>query len=177
MRTIIGIDPGLDGAIFAYYANGACEVVDTPTWSARRNRKTKRHVDAKRLYSIIRTVVSGISIVAPTTPRETVVWVEKVNAMPGQGVTSSFSLGRSFGMLEGVLASMGDADVEFIASNKWKKALGVSNDKQSSLDLARELFPTCFEAGFFDLQKHDGRAEAALIAHYGRQQEANNGIT
>jgi crossover junction endodeoxyribonuclease RuvC len=94
------------------------------------------------------------------------VYVERVSAMAGQGVTSVFSFGRSFGMIEGILAAL-KMPVTFVAPATWTRAIGRSPGKDASRARAMELFPN-YEY-FFKRVKDDGRADAALIAHWGRK--------
>ena len=89
--------------------------------------------------------------------------------MPKQGVASSFALGVGLGSILGVLQAM-HVPLELVTAAAWKRALGLSSDKRASLHKARLLFPSA-ELG---LAKHDGRAEALLLAYYaqGRARQA-----
>lgn len=89
--------------------------------------------------------------------------IEDVHAMPKQGVSSSFSFGRSLGVAEGVVAGAG-WPLTYVSPAKWKRDLGLSNDKGASRRRAAELWPS--RAELFARVKDDGRAEAALIAHW-----------
>ena len=86
--------------------------------------------------------------------------IEKVHAMPRQGVTSSFQFGRSFGGIE-ALSYIYTKRVDYIAPAVWKKSLGLGSSKKDSLDLARLKFG---KLDFWDLKSNDGIAEAALLA-------------
>ena len=95
--------------------------------------------------------------------------VEHVGAMPGQGVTSCFSFGESFGWLQGVLDAM-KIPYELVRPQKWKKAFSCTSDKNTSIAVATRLFPGV------DLRRtprctkpHDGKAEALLMAEYARR--------
>jgi len=95
--------------------------------------------------------------------------VEHVGAMPGQGVTSCFSFGESFGWLQGVLDAM-RIPYELARPQKWKKVFSCTSDKNTSIAVAERLFPEV------DLRRtplcrkpHDGKAEALLIAEYARR--------
>jgi len=83
--------------------------------------------------------------------------------MPGQGVTSVFSFGRSVGIIEGVLATM-LIPVDIVTPQAWQKAAAVRGGKDGSRQRACELFPNY--AGLFALKKHDGRADAACMAWF-----------
>ena len=91
---------------------------------------------------------------------EPVAVIEDVHAMPKQGVASMFKFGRSLGIAEGVLAGNG-CSLRYVTPTKWKRALGLNQDKGASRRRAIELWPS--KAGLFKRVKDDGRAEAALI--------------
>ena len=88
--------------------------------------------------------------------------IEKVSAMPGQGVVSMFNFGRFTGAVES-WALQNKCDVHLISPQRWKRAMGLSKDKQASLDLAREIFGS---SEWWDYKSNDGVAEAALLAYY-----------
>ena len=94
------------------------------------------------------------------------IWVEQVGAMPGQGVTSMFNFGDRFGFVK-ALAYAAGVPVSFVRPNIWKKGVGIiaKADKGASRIRASQLFPQ--HADMWKLVKHDGRAEALLIAYYG----------
>lgn len=150
---IIGIDPGLDGAI-AVISTNSCRIIDMPTMTVTRNGKSKRQVSATELAQIL----------ASHNSNDCHVFVEKVSAMAGQGVTSVFSFGRSFGMIEGILAAY-RLPVTFVPPATWVKAVGRGQGKDASRARAMELFPD--NQADFKLKKFDGRADAALIAYWG----------
>jgi hypothetical protein len=148
----IGIDPGLTGAI-SFIGQGRdaaepiCSVYDLPiicdgalSW-----------IDGSQLRSMILTARDGPCVAV----------VERVSAMPKQGVASSFKFGSVLGSVLGVLGAIG-IPIEFVSASKWKRELGLSSDKLACLHKARLLFPDCE----LHLRKHDGRAEALLIAHW-----------
>ncbi|MFZ9627331.1 MAG: hypothetical protein ACO3AD_18895 [Burkholderiaceae bacterium] len=152
---VLGIDPGLSGAL-AFYEVEANEVqiIDMPCVEVVRNGKTKREVSANLLAGVI----EGRSIAAA--------FLERVNAMPGQGVTSVFSFGRSSGIVEGVVAAF-HIPVTLVIPQTWQKAMGVRDGKDASRERAMQLFPS--SADMFARKKDDGRSDAALIAVYGYQ--------
>ena len=150
---ILGIDPGLSGA-FAFYDPVAneLEVVDMPTVELTRNGKVKREVSP----ALVADAIAGKGVKAA--------YLERVNAMPGQGVTSVFSFGRSTGILEGVLAAYA-IPTTIITPQTWQKAAQVRDGKDGSRLRAMQVFPAY--ADFFARKKDDGRSDAALIAFYG----------
>lgn len=155
---IIGIDPGLKGAI-AFFEDGKIEAIfDMPTFEVERNKKKKSEVDVAMLVAHLNS---------PVTCKATA-YLEKVGAMPKQGTSSMFSFGTSYGILLGVLGAL-YIPVVHVTPQKWKKALNVRGGKDASRLRASELMPNA--ASNWPLVKHDGRAEAALIAYYGRQLE------
>ncbi len=150
----IGIDPGLSGAI-AIISPESLKIFDMPTMTVERNGKAKRQVSASELADIF----------SPYDSSKCHVYVEKVSAMAGQGVTSVFSFGRSFGMIEGILAAF-RLPVTYVAPATWVKAVGRGQGKDASRARAMELFPN--NQADFKLKKWDGRADAALIAYWGK---------
>jgi len=151
-RKIIGIDVGLDGAIAMMRGETLTGIVDMPTVSLDRNGKTKRQISIPEL----------IAILDEFKPEEA--YCERVFAMSGQGVTSVFSFGRSLGAIEGVIAAR-SIKATLITPQTWQKAMGVSGGKDGARARAMELFP--YNVDYFKLKKHDGRADAALIACWG----------
>ena len=150
----IGIDPGLSGALAILDGNGATELVtDLPVIRDR----TLAWIDGSALQSILLDAIRG---------RPTRAIVERVSAMPRQGVASSFQFGVGFGSILSVLQAL-HIPLELVTPAMWKRALGLSSDKNASLHKARLLFPTAE----LHLAKHDGRAEALLIAHWSRMQQ------
>lgn len=87
--------------------------------------------------------------------------IEVVHSMPGQGVSSTFKFGQAFGQAVS-MAQMMNVPTHFVTPQKWKKELGLTKDKELSLEMARALWPKAP----LHLKKHNGRAEAALIAYY-----------
>ena len=151
-RKIIGIDVGLNGAIAMMRGETLTGIVDMPTVRLDRNGKTKRQISIPEL----------IAILDEFKPEEA--FIEKVFAMAGQGVTSVFSFGRSLGAIEGVIAAR-SIKATLITPQTWQKSMGVSGGKDGARARAMELFP--HNVDYFRLKKHDGRADAALIAAWG----------
>ena len=154
MRTL-GIDIGLDGAIALIENGDLLEVHDMPTVTLERNNKSKRMVNAAELARLIRQSAPGCA------------YLERLNAMPGQGVTSMFSMGQSLGVVLGILAAL-DIPTTTIPPRTWQKALDVPAGKDGSRYRAAQLFPS--HADKFARVKDDGRSDATLIAAYGARQ-------
>ena len=94
---IIGVDPGLNGALAVLDGNKIIEVFDIPVMA--EGKKNKRQLNSAELSSILRNNMLN--------NENTVVVVEQVNAMPGQGVTSMFNFGQTFGAIKGICAALG----------------------------------------------------------------------
>ena len=145
---VIAIDPGLSGAIAVFIDDVLVAVVDMPTHELTRNNKTKRQISASGLAAIFRD----------HKPDHVV--VEKVSAMPGQGVTSMFSFGRSFGLIEGIVGAF-EIPATYVMPSVWTKGIGRGLGKDASRARACELYPV-WEKSFARV-KDDGRADAVLI--------------
>ena len=152
--TILGIDPGLSGALAAH-AGTHLIVRDMPTFALTRGGKNKREIDCVQLVAIVREL----------NAREA--WLEQVSSMPGQGVSSVFAFGQAFGIIKGILAAL-NVPLHLVTPRVWKKALNVPAAKDGARARASQLMP--WAAEYWPLVKHDGRAEAALIALYGVSQ-------
>ncbi|MCG7985048.1 MAG: crossover junction endodeoxyribonuclease [Candidatus Thiodiazotropha lotti] len=150
----IGIDPGISGAIAVLSADD--EVIGIYDMPIMRASKTKNQVNAAELANIIIDVIGD-------KPMGVTAIIEKVSAMPGQGVSSMFNFGKGAGVIEGVLAAL-RVPVEFVTPQKWKKAAGlIGKDKDMSRTKAIQLYPDAPLARKKDI----GRADAILIARYG----------
>ncbi len=152
---VLGIDVGLNGAIALIADGQLLEVHDMPTVTLERNNKTKRMVNAQALSLIIRGAKADAA------------YLERLNAMPGQGVTSMFSMGQSLGVVLGILAAC-EVPTTTIPPRTWQKALDVPQGKDGSRYRAAQLFPE--HADMFSRVKDDGRSDAVLIAAYGVKQ-------
>lgn len=153
---VLGIDVGLNGAIALIESGKLLEVHDMPTVTLERNNKTKRMVNAQALCAVIRGAKADAA------------YLERLNAMPGQGVTSMFSMGQSLGVVLGILAAF-EIPTTTIPPRTWQKALDVPQGKDGSRYRAAQLFPE--HADMFSRVKDDGRSDAALIAAYGARQQ------
>jgi len=150
---IVGIDPGLTGALaFITDAGYLQNVWDIPTFELTRGGRKKRAIDELTL----------VSILTEASPAHA--FLESVHSMPKQGVASVFSLGDTFGTIKGILSALGIPRT-MVEPTVWKKALQVPAAKDGARYRASELLPGGAEC--WPLVKHDGRAEAALIAVYG----------
>jgi hypothetical protein len=104
--------------------------------------------------------------------RPDVAIIERVGAMPKQGVSSTFKFGVAFGMLQGVVAAL-KIPVHFVAPSVWKSHYRLGSDKEKARALALQLWPA--RADLFGLRKHHNRAEAALLARYAAERIVNGG--
>lgn len=150
---VLGIDPGVNGALAALHDDDIY-VWDMPTLAAEGS-KSRRIVDGPALIRLLRKLARpGLSAV-----------LEEVRSMPRDGHVGAFAFGRSYGIIETALAAAG-IPFRTVRPQVWKKSLGVLADKDQARQRATQLIP---QGGkFWPLKKHDGRAEAALIAEYGR---------
>lgn len=148
-----GIDPGFTGAVGFLREDGwPIGVVDAPVFE----KNGKRYLSYSKMLQILEVVLEG---------EEGVICIEKVGPRPKQGISSAFRFGYGAGLWHGVAAHFYPKfRVEFVPPAAWKKALGVTADKDTSLTLARNLFPDM--APNLKRKMDDGRAEALLIAYY-----------
>jgi|TARA_B110000438_G_scaffold199884_1_gene191411 crossover junction endodeoxyribonuclease RuvC len=151
---IIGIDPGISGAISVIENKKILEVHDTPTMI--EGKKNKRQINAAQVTHIIKEILN--------TEKEVVVVVEHVNAMPGQGVTSMFNFGQSFGVIKGICAAL-SLPVYFVRPTKWKKHFNlIKTNKDASRTKVIEVYPEI--SSKLHRKKDSNRADAILIALY-----------
>ena len=151
---IIGIDPGLSGAIAILEDNKVLNIFDMPVMA--EGKKNKRQLNSAQLANIIRD---------NTVPEdEIVVIVEQVNAMPGQGVTSMFNFGQTFGAIKGVCAAL-NLPIFFVRPSKWKKYFELINSsKDSSRTKVIEMYPSL--SSQLAKKKDVNKSDAILIARY-----------
>jgi crossover junction endodeoxyribonuclease RuvC len=149
---ILGIDPGLSGALALLTSLGELTVDDMPTVEIERGGKSKRELDTAALCSLIREMAPSHAV------------LERVGARPGQGVTSMFAFGRSCGQIEGAIAAR-RVPLSYVAPPTWRRALSVPVGKDGSRLRASQVLPAHAER--WRRVKDDGRAEAALIALWG----------
>lgn len=150
---ILGVDPGAGGAlaVFDTQAN-SLQITDMPTVEIKRGQRFVNHVSAQLVADALRELNIDHAI------------IEKVGAMPGQGVSSMFAFGRAAGVIEGVLAGLA-IGTTLVTPQEWMKAMRVVGGKDGSRARAVELWP--HHASLFARKKDDGRSDAALVAAYG----------
>lgn len=152
---ILGIDPGLSGA-FAIVGEDGVTVSDMPTFTIKRG-KQRRSLDLDALVrSLQLSTVWGIDLAV----------IEEVHAMPAQGVVTTGQLMEAYGAVKGIVAALGIPRV-LVPPAVWKQALRVSADKDSSRERASQLAPA--HAHLWPAKKDHGRAEAFLLAIYGKR--------
>jgi crossover junction endodeoxyribonuclease RuvC len=158
MKISIGIDPGISGAIAAVNAQTleALEVADTPVVTA----------EGKKLYDIsgMAALIRHMSLFG-----DAVVTLEQAQAMPGQGVSSTFATGRGFGIWEGVLSAL-DVPYRTVRPIAWAKRVlaGTPGEgKERSIQFAMRMFPGAELTPKGSRKPRDGRADALCLAYYG----------
>jgi crossover junction endodeoxyribonuclease RuvC len=153
---IIGIDPGISGSI-CFFENGKIiDVVEMPTMT--EGKKNKRQVNGAQVYNEI------LKRINKSEKHNVRVVIEQVSAMPGQGVTSMFNFGQSFGILKGICSAM-QLPLFFIRPAKWKKYFGLINsEKDASRTKAIEMFP--YYSSNLSKKKDCNKADAILIASF-----------
>ena len=150
---IFGIDPGFSGAMAELHTgSGQLYIHDMPTVPGQ---KGKTDLNMHAIYDTLDAGEAGA-----------IVWLEKVGARPGQGVSSMFRFGQQLGALEMACAGHGH-QLRWVTPATWKKHYGLSADKGAARSVAMQRFPQ--QAQLFARVKDDGRAEAALIALYGKE--------
>ena len=153
---IIGMDPGISGAI-CFFENGEVkEIIDMPNMAD--GKKNKRQINGTQVYNEI------LSRIKNTPKKEIVVVIEQVSAMPGQGVTSMFNFGQSFGVLKGICSAM-QLSMHFIRPAKWKKYFGlIKTEKDASRTKVIEIFP--YISSQLSKKKDSNKADAILISSF-----------
>ena len=156
---ILGIDPGLDGALAFYTpSTGSLDVLDMPTLQLK-----KRVIDE---YQFARLIDERAKDIAEA-------WLEQVATRPGEGAVGAFAFGRGYGFIRGVLAA-NFIPIRDVTPAVWKKASRLTGlPKDASRGRASELFPR--HCGLFSRKKDDGRSDAVLIAHYGATHRIKEG--
>ena len=153
---IIGIDPGISGSI-CFFENGKIiEIIDMPNMTD--GKKNKKQVNGAQIYNEISERIKNIP------KNEINVVLEQVSAMPGQGVTSMFNFGQSFGILKGICSAM-QLPMYFVRPAKWKKYFGlIKSEKDASRTKAIEMFP--YFSSQLSKKKDSNKADAILIASF-----------
>ena len=153
---IIGIDPGISGSICFFEEGKILDVVEMPTMT--EGKKNKRQVNGPQVYNEILKRINKIE------KQHIRVVIEQVSAMPGQGVTSMFNFGQSFGILKGICSAM-QLSLYFVRPAKWKKYFGLINsEKDASRTKAIEIFP--YFSSQLSKKKDANKADAILIASF-----------
>ena len=151
---IIGIDPGLSGGIAILEDNKVKEIFDMPVMPD--GKKNKRQLNNAFLAQLIKENIENIE--------DTIMVVEQVNAMPGQGVTSMFNFGQTFGAIKGICAALG-LPIFLVRPSKWKKHFELINSsKDASRTKAIEMYPLIAEK--LSKKKDVNKSDAILIARY-----------
>ena len=151
---IFGIDPGLSGALAILDEKKIYEVIDLPTMSD--GKKNKKQLNSAHLSKYIQSNIIDLN--------KSAVVVEQVNAMPGQGVTSMFNFGQTFGAIKGISASL-NLPIYFVRPSKWKKHFDLLNSsKDASRTKAIEMYPAF--ADQLSKKKDVNKSDAILIARY-----------
>ena len=153
---IIGIDPGVSGSICFFEDGKILDVLEMPTMTD--GKKNKKQVNGAQIYNEISTKIRGIE------KQNLRVIIEQVSAMPGQGVTSMFNFGQSFGILKGICSAM-QLPMYFVRPAKWKKYFGlIKSEKDASRTKAIEMFP--YFSSQLSKKKDSNKADAILIASF-----------
>jgi crossover junction endodeoxyribonuclease RuvC len=153
---IIGIDPGISGSICFLKDGRILDVVEMPTMT--EGKKNKKQVNGSQIYNEIKERTEKID------KNDIKVVIEQVSAMPGQGVTSMFNFGQSFGILKGICSAM-QLPMYFVRPAKWKKYFNLINsEKDASRTKAIEIFP--YFSSNLAKKKDSNKADAILIASF-----------
>ena len=153
---IIGIDPGISGSICFFEEGKILDVVEMPTMI--EGKKNKKQVNGAQIYN---EITKRINKAEKNNVR---VIIEQVSAMPGQGVTSMFNFGQSFGILKGICSAM-QLPMFFVRPAKWKKHFNLINsEKDASRTRAIEIFP--YFSPQLSRKKDSNKADAILIASF-----------
>ena len=153
---IIGIDPGISGSICFFEDGKITDVIEMPTMT--EGKKNKKQVNGSQIYNEILKRINKFQ------KKDIRVIVEQVSAMPGQGVTSMFNFGQSFGILKGICSAM-QLPIYFVRPAKWKKYFNLINsEKDASRTRAIEIFP--YFSSQLSRKKDANKADAILIASF-----------
>ena len=151
---ILGIDPGVSGAISILENKKVIDVFEMPTMID--GKKNKKQINGSQVANIFRETMNVY--------KETIVVVEHVNAMPGQGVTSMFNFGQSFGVIKGISSAL-KLPIYFVRPTKWKKHFNlIKTNKDASRTKVIEVYPEI--SSKLSRKKDSNKADAILIARY-----------
>ena len=153
---IIGIDPGISGSICFFEDGKIIEAIEMPVMT--EGKKNKKQVNGAQIYNEL------LNRINKKKDDEVRVVIEQVSAMPGQGVTSMFNFGQSFGILKGICSAM-QLPMFFVRPAKWKKYFNLINSqKDASRTRAIEIFP--YFSSQLSKKKDSNKADAILIASF-----------
>ena len=153
---IIGIDPGISGSICFFQDGVILDVLEMPTMI--EGKKNKKQVNGSQIFNEISERIKNID------KKNIKIVVEHVTAMPGQGVTSMFNFGQSFGVIKGICSAM-QIPIYFVRPAKWKKYFNLINsNKDASRARAIEIFP--YYSSHLSRKKDSNKADAILIASF-----------
>jgi len=156
MMLIIGIDPGITGAICFFEDRKIIDLIEMPNMAV--GKKNKRQVNGAQVYNEIFERIKNYN------KKDIKVVIEQVSAMPGQGVTSMFNFGQSFGVLKGICSAM-QLPMYFVRPAKWKKYYNLINSiKDASRTKVIEIFP--YISTQLSKKKDSNKADAILIASF-----------
>ena len=161
---VVGIDPGISGAL-CFFSNGnIIDVIDMPTMA--EGKKSKKQVNGRQIFNEILNIKNSFA------GHKINVVVEQVSAMPGQGVTSMFNFGQSFGVIKGICSAM-ELPIYYVRPAKWKKYFNLINaEKDASRTKVIEMFPKISQK--LSRKKDNNKADAILIAKYFENTRENN---
>ena len=160
---VIGIDPGITGSICFFEDGKVIDLIDMPNMAD--GKKQKKQVNGAQIYNEILLRTKNVE------KKNIKVVIEHVSAMPGQGVTSMFNFGQSFGIIKGICSAM-RLSVYFVRPVKWKKYFNLINtQKDSSRTKAIEFFP--YISSKLSRKKDANKADAILIASFYYQNQKN----
>ena len=152
---IIGIDPGISGSICFFEDGKILDVIEMPVMT--EGKKNKKQVNGAQIYNEFLKRINKKDY-------EIRVVIEQVSAMPGQGVTSMFNFGQSYGILKGICSAM-QLPMFFVRPAKWKKYFNLINSqKDASRTRAIEIFP--YFSTQLSKKKDSNKADAILIASF-----------
>ena len=153
---VIGIDPGITGSICFFEDGKIIDLIEMPNMA--EGKKQKKQVNGAQIYNEILLRTKNVE------KKNIKVVIEHVSAMPGQGVTSMFNFGQSFGVLKGICSAM-QLSMHFVRPAKWKKYFNLINaEKDASRTKAIEIFP--YISNQLSRKKDGNKADAALIASF-----------
>ena len=153
---IIAIDPGISGSICFFDDGKIIDLIEMP--SMAEGKKNKRQVNGAQVYNEISSRIRNYE------KKDIKVVIEQVSAMPGQGVTSMFNFGQSFGVIKGICSAL-SLPIYFVRPTKWKKYFNlIKTNKDASRTKVIEIYPSI--SSKLSRKKDSNKADAILIARY-----------